>query len=69
MIVTIISVAVNVIQFLNNKQLKKEMKALHRACGNYFEVAGRDKGQRNSLHARAEGVMASLWESLGHLSK
>jgi len=68
-IVTLVSLAANVIQFLNNKQLKKEMGALHKACANYFDVAGRDNSERNSLHARAETVIASLWECLGHLSK
>ena len=68
-IVAVISIVLNVIQFLQNKRFKTEMKALGAACGNYLHVATSDKSQRNELHARAEGVIGSLFEALGRLSK
>lgn len=65
----LISIAGNVIQFLQNKRLKQEMAALRGACGNYLHNAANDKSQRSELHAHAEGVIVSLWEALGRLSE
>jgi len=68
-ILALISIGGNVIQFLQNKRLKQEMAALKGACDNYLHIAAQDKSERSELHARAEGVITSLWEALGRLSK
>jgi len=56
-IVAVISIVLNVIQFLQNKRFKTEMRALGAACGNYLHVASSDSSERNELHARAEGLL------------
>jgi hypothetical protein len=67
--VTVVTVAGNIIQWMAKARTKQEMDALFGVCGNYLHIAGQDRSARSTLHARAEGVITSLWESLGRLKK
>lgn len=68
-IVTIVSIGVNIIQFLRDRHMRKAMGALHKACGVYLFDANKDNSERTPLHARAEGVIDTLWKTLEELSK
>jgi len=68
-ILTLISIAGNIIQYIQNKRMKQEMAALHEACGVYLFDANQDCSERTPLHARAEGVIQMVWKTLERLSK